>query len=332
MKIKDREYLYASARVRTLESHLLGRDDAERMLEAESAADAVKVLSELGYPELDGNPSVSLERAISAERERTFSLIRDISPNPEIVNVFSIKYDYHNIKTLIKAAAVNQSAEHLMINAGRISTTSLAECLRQDDLSCLPPIMRAAYEDARDTLARTSDAQIADFILDRAMFSEMIGCAESSGSDFLLGYVRLMIDAVNLRAAVRALRQGKSAEFIREMFFAGGNITPAQLSAEISSGDFPANLFASSYLEAAAELASTLIASNGSLTAFERLCDDALCNYLQSAKYSAFGDAPVVAYLAAKEIELGTIRILLTAKLQNLPADEIRERLRATYV
>ena len=62
------------------------------------------------------------------------------------------------------------------------------------------------------------------------------------------------------------------------------------------------------------------------------MCDDALCAYLESAKYSAFGDAPLVAYLAAKEIELSNIRILLTAKLEKLPAPEIRERLRATYV
>ncbi len=331
MKIKDRDYLYASARVRALERQLLGHDDAERMLEAPSVADAVKILSELGYPELDAT-AASLEGAISAERERTFSLIRDISPSPEIVDVFSIKYDYHNLKSLIKALATNQDAEHLLINSGRVDTTALAASVKQDDLSPLPSAMRVAYEDARDTLARTSDAQVSDFILDRACFSEMLECAKNSGSSFLLGYVRLMIDCLNLRSAVRALRQKKSHEFLTRIFLDGGNISPQEIAAEISVEGSVGKIFSSSKLEAVGNAADDAISAKGSLTSFECMCDDALCNYLESAKYSAFGDAPLVAYLAAKEIELTNIRILLTAKLQNLPAAQIRERLRATYV
>ncbi len=331
MKIKDRDYLYASARVRTLERQLLGHDDAERMLEAESVADAVKVLSELGYPELDGKPS-SIERAISAERERTFSLMRDISPNPEIVDVFSIKYDYHNIKTLIKALYANQNAEHLLINSGRVDINTLVSSLKQDDLSPLPPAMRVAYKDARDTLSRTGDAQASDFILDRALFSEMLECAKRSGSSFLLGYVRLMTDCANLRIVVRALRQEKSMDFMSRILLDGGNVSPQDLISEISLNGSPSKIFSSYGLEAAAEAASAAITSKGSLTVFERISDDALSAYLESAKYSAFGDAPLVAYLAAKEIELSNIRILLTAKLEGLPAPEIRERLRATYV
>ena len=331
MKIKDSDYLYASARVRALERQLLGHDDAERMLEAESVADAVKVLSELGYPELDGNPS-SIENAISAERERTFALMRDISPNPEIADAFSIKYDYHNIKTLIKALYANQNAEHLLINSGRVDINTLVSSLKQDDLSPLPPAMREAYEDARDTLSRTGDAQASDFVLDCAMFLEMQECAKRSGSSFLFGYVRLMTDCANLRSVVRALRQEKSAEFMSRILLDGGNISTQDIIAAVNADGSPDKIFASSALQAAAEAASSAITSKGSLTVFERMCDDALCAYLESAKYSAFGDAPLVAYLAAKEIELSNIRILLTAKLEKLPAPEIRERLRATYV
>ncbi len=331
MKIKDRDYLYASARVRALERQLLGRDDAERMLEAESVADAVKVLSELGYPELDGNPSF-IENAISAERERTFALMRDISPNPDIVDAFSIKYDYHNIKTLIKALYAKRNVEHLLIDSGRVDINTLVSSLKQDDLSPLSPAMRAAYEDARDTLSRTGDAQASDFILDRALFSEMLQCAKRSGSSFLLGYIRLMTDCANLRSVVRALRQEKSMEFMSRILLDGGNVSTQDIIAAVNADGSPGKAFASYGLEAASEAALAAITSKGSLTVFERMCDDALCAYLESAKYSAFGDAPLVAYLAAKEIELSNIRILLTAKLEKLPAPEIRERLRATYV
>jgi V/A-type H+-transporting ATPase subunit C len=40
----------------------------------------------------------------------------------------------------------------------------------------------------------------------------------------------------------------------------------------------------------------------------------------------------VIAYLAAKENELTAIRIILTGRMSNLPADIISERLRDSYV
>ena len=46
----------------------------------------------------------------------------------------------------------------------------------------------------------------------------------------------------------------------------------------------------------------------------------------------SFGEAPVIAYLAAKEAEIVAIRIIMTGRLAGLPTDVIRERLREAYV
>ena len=59
---------------------------------------------------------------------------------------------------------------------------------------------------------------------------------------------------------------------------------------------------------------------------------NAVNDYLKTARLVPFGDAPVVAYLAAKENEFTAIRILLTGKLAGLEPDTIRERLRDAYV
>ena len=68
------------------------------------------------------------------------------------------------------------------------------------------------------------------------------------------------------------------------------------------------------------------------LTAFEKLCDDAVTGYLSAAQFTPFGDAPLVAYLAAKETEYANLRILLLGRAAGLSADVIRSRLRAGYV
>lgn len=56
-KIKDTDYLSVSARIRAMENRLLTRARMDRMLEARTDDEAVKVLAECGYgevPELSG--------------------------------------------------------------------------------------------------------------------------------------------------------------------------------------------------------------------------------------------------------------------------------------
>ena len=74
------------------------------------------------------------------------------------------------------------------------------------------PFRRAVVQ-ARETLNGGNDPQLADFVLDRAYFAEMAETARAVGSPFLEGYVRLLIDAANLRSAVRCARMGKGSDF-----------------------------------------------------------------------------------------------------------------------
>ncbi|MEG1437195.1 MAG: V-type ATPase subunit, partial [Oscillospiraceae bacterium] len=60
--------------------------------------------------------------------------------------------------------------------------------------------------------------------------------------------------------------------------------------------------------------------------------DDLIMNCIKPARYKAFGVDPIVAYYLAKDAEIKSVRIILSAKLNHLPADIIRERVRALYV
>ena len=68
------------------------------------------------------------------------------------------------------------------------------------------------------------------------------------------------------------------------------------------------------------------------MTEFEKLCDDAVGDYLAGAQFVPFGEAPLLGYLAARETEYTNLRILLLGRSTGLPADVIRSRLRASYV
>jgi V/A-type H+/Na+-transporting ATPase subunit C len=330
-KIKDTDYLFLSTRIRALERSLLSRDRMERMLDASSVADAAKVLQECGYPEVEEVTVDSINKMLADARERTYDDLYLFAPDRNIIDVFKVKYDYHNAKVLLKSEARGVDAEYLLVDTGRVPPEELVEKVRSSDFRGLPGHLSAAINQARDTLGATGDPQLSDFVLDQAYFEDMFDLARASESDFLAGYVRINIDAANLKSVVRTLRMGKDVDFLKGVLFSGGNLDVPRILNAVNSGSSVEELYTVSALHDAAE-AGTAAMQGGDLTRFEKLCDDAVMKYIGSARYVAFGEAPLVAYLAAKESEATAIRIIMTGRLADLSADVIRERLREPYV
>lgn len=332
MRTRDTEYLYATTRIRSLERTLLNEERKGRMLEAQSFEDLVKMLSELGYGDMQNATPHDVERALAREREATFRLLSDLAPNGALVDAFRIRYDYHNIKAILKGDAAGTDPKPLLIDAGRYSAQAVSTALQQMEYRMFSPVLRRAIEQTKETLSRTGDPQRADFILDQAYFEELQDLAAQSESKFLQGYVTRMIDLSNLRALVRAWRQKKDAEFLRGALVSGGSVDSSWFLQAIGGDTAISELFSGTALEEAAEEGARAASGETGLTRFETLCDNALIEYLRSARFVAFGDAPLVAYLAAKEADITALRILMAGKLQELPAEEIQERLRASYV
>ena len=328
---KDTDYLSISTRVHAMEKRLLTRERMERMIEAKDHAEAAKVLSECGYGELSEVTGAALEQTLSEAQTAVFRDLRSAVPDPALIDVFQIKYDYHNAKVLIKAEAKNADPTRLMMGGGRYDPETLRDAYRRDDLRDYSDAFRAAVARAKEALASTDDPQLCDFILDKVCYEELSAAAEASGSDFLRGYVRLLVDAINLRSAVRAARLGKSADFLAQALLSGGNVDAKTIAA--AKGEELGNVFRTGALAEAAEAGAAVSApGSGPLTQFERLCDDAVTAYLAAARRVPFGEQTVVGYLYARETELTAIRTILSGRLAGLDGDTIRRRLREPYV
>jgi V/A-type H+-transporting ATPase subunit C len=328
--IKDTDYLFLSSRIKAMECHLLSRERMERMLEAPSNEDAAKVLQECGYAEMPQVGEQALEQVLAEQRQKSFDDLRSAAPDPSIIDVFQVKYDYHNAKTILKAEAKGVDPAPLLMDIGRVPAAKLVEGIRASDLRGVPAILQSAVLEARSVLNTTGDPQLADFVLDRAYFEDMLQIAQHSGSAFLEGYVRINIDSANLRSVVRTLRMGKNTDFLKGVLFRGGNIDVNRILNTVGSGNLE-DLYTTSLLNQAAQAGSAAL-NGGGLTRFEKLCDDAVVKYLSGAKLVAFGEAPVIGYLAAKENELTAVRIIMTGRMAGLDTETIRERLRESYV
>ena len=272
---KDTDYLALSARIHAMEGRLLSRDRMDRMIDAREESEALKVITECGYGGAEGLRTQDVERVLAAARAETLRELSAAAPDPRVVDVFRLKYDYHNAKVLVKAEAMGIDAGRLLLDGGRVPASELAEGYQKEQLGGLSPRFQSAIREARETLAASHDPQLSDLALDRACYEEMAQLAQETGSAFLQGYVRLAVDVANLRAAVRVARIGKGSEFLSQVLLPGGSVSQRTLVA--ARGEELNALFQSGALAQAAELgAKAARPAGGSLTAFERECDNAL--------------------------------------------------------
>ncbi|MBQ7491458.1 MAG: V-type ATPase subunit [Clostridia bacterium] len=329
MSYRKEDYICVSAMLRGRELKMLDNSRAERMLEAASFEDAAKVLADCGYPDLSQLRASEIDAVLAERRNGIFAELERMVPDRRLIDVFRMKYDYHNVKAILKGEATGQDVRHLLSGAGRVAPIELQELYREERFGELPPVMAQAMTEARNILARTANPQLSDFVLDKAYFTELRQAATDLNIPFLADYAALLADSVNLRTAVRTRRMGKDSVFLGDVLLEGGTVELRRITAA-EDGDALRALYAGKPLEKAAALGAEAL-EGGSLTAFERACDNAVNAYLKKAKYVGFGAEPVAAYLAAVEEEITAIRMMLAGRLAGVSPDVIRERMRDLY-
>ena len=331
-KIRANDYLYLSGRIHAMENRLLTRAKMERMLDAPTADEAARMLTDCGYGEVPpGLTPDGLERLLKERRLALYRELKGLVPDPELLDVFRIQYDYHNVKVLLKSEAMGVSPDGLLLDAGRYDVAGLKKHYAEEDLKEYSPVFRKAVEEARELLGRTGDPQRSDILLDRAYGEELTAAARDSGSSFLAGYAARLMDSLNLKSAVRAVRMEQDGDFLDRVLLPGGTVPAEKVKKAALEGAGLASLFRDAGLGEAAEEGEKVL-SGGRLTRFEKLCDDGVTRYLAQGKRVAFGEHPLIGYLYARETELTAVRILLTGKMAGLDKETIRERLRESYV
>ena len=328
---KDIDYIFLSTRVKAMERNLLTRERIERMLDAPTDREAARVLTECGYSEMAEITNSELDRVLREQQQAMMADLGGCAPNKYIVDVFRLRYDYHNAKVLVKTEALGSDPDRLLVGGGRYECRKLAEAYQREEMLAYSDIFRRGTARAREILGSTGDPQQADFILDRAYFEELAALAKESGNPFLTDYAALLADVANLRSCVRASRMGRGAEFLNQVLVPGGTVGAGRLAQ--AHGEELSNLFRVGRLTAAAaEGAARSAPNSGALTEFERLCDNAVMSFLSDGRRVPFGPEPILGYLYAREAEATTIRIIMSGRMAGLDTGTIRERLRESYV
>lgn len=322
-------------RLRVYETKLLDKSKIDRMIDSNSANEALKVLQETEYSNImsDVKSAENYEIILSEELKRVFRLMYDISPVKSLVDLMSIKYDYQNIKVILKGMFLKEDLSYLLISVGTIEASKLSSLIENKDLRDLAPLMRQSIEEAMASFESTKDPQIVDIILDKYMFKALMQIKNEVKDAFVDKYVVALIDSTNLKTLLRVKKQNKDREFFASVIIEGGSIEKDKLLGMLN--DAVENIYTKlSYTNYAEFIKSGIehYTKTGSVSLLEKLVDNFIMDMMKNAKIIPFGVEPLLAYMYAKETEIKIIRIIMVGKLNNISSEVVRERLRDIYV
>ena len=329
------QFTQALSRIWVLETRLLDKAKIERMIEAPTADDVIRILGETEYANVMGNVkrSADYEEMLSAELDRVYKLVYEICPVKDIVNIMSTKYIYHNAKVLLKGKFLGKDFSNLLIQIGNEDINELKRKINSENYGDIRGNLGKAVLTAVEDFESTKDPQRIDIIVDNYMFEELVQIRKTLDYKFTDKLVNAMIDATNVRTLLRIKKQGKGREFAQEVIVPGGYIDKDTLVSIIN--ETPENIISklsfSAYSDLIKEGMEGYIATN-SANLLEKLSDNYIMALMKDAKLVTFGPERILSYIYAKETEIKIIRIIMVGKLNNIAEEVIRERLRDSYV
>ncbi|MDF2608694.1 MAG: hypothetical protein K0R92_168 [Lachnospiraceae bacterium] len=320
----DDQFVYAVARIRAKELTLLDNAFFDQLMAAKSYKECLQLLSDKGWGK---NGEESAEELLSIEREKTWDLMAELVSDISIFDTFLYGNDFHNLKAAIKQVYIGEEVPNIYITHGTINPEVIYNAVKQHDFSLLPEHMRNCAEEAYQVQLHTGDSQLCDVIIDKATLDTIYSKAKESGNDLLTKYAELKVVAADIMIAIRGAKTGKGKEFFMRAMADCVSLDKNRLIDAALTDEEAIYEYLSSTI-----YADAVLSMRESSTAFEKWCDNLIIRNIKTLKYDSFSMSPLAAFILARENEIKSVRILLSGKLNRLPDEFIRERLREMYV
>lgn len=329
------DFTHAVARLRVMEKRLLDKNKVERLLDASGAEEVLRILQETVYSEGINNieSTYEYEKVLKEELVNLYDSLYKISPVKDVIDIMSMRYDYHNIKVLIKAKALNKDLSNILIPIGTIKVDTLKNCIVTGDLKPLGKDVADAIKNIETKFEETKDPQVIDVLLDKYMFNSMLLKAKEMNIDYITRYVLESIDITNIKTMLRVKKQNKDGRFLESVLIPNGTINTRIYLEGLNDSleGFIAKISRTAYSKVLSSILEEYAAS-GNISSLDALYDNYIMSHVRDAKRVNFGPEPIIAYIIAKETEIKIIRIIMVGKINGVSTEIIRERLRDLYV
>jgi V/A-type H+-transporting ATPase subunit C len=313
-------------RISVLKKDALDTSRLERLLSAPSLREAQRALSEIGW---DSGEGLDYEQISTKRVEKASRLVRDLSPDPNITDCFLLRYDIHNLKTLLKARCLGENPEHLS-ECGTLPLVKLAHAVTEHVYKDLPPILIKTMSELEKLLAVKPDALEIDVALDHALYDLIFEKLARKNAPVVLRFFKAKVDMLNVLMILRSHAMGKDEAFLNRVLLKNGSHSiDTWQKAAVTPDKLPKLLDA--YGNNVIAAAQAAVVDFKKLPALEKVMDDYMLSLFTPYRIATLTLEPIIGYLLAVEREAAAVRLIMAGKQGGFPQEAIRERMRELY-
>lgn len=324
------DYAQGVVMARVYEKKLLDRAKFERLIDSKDADEAFKVLMETDYAKsVDGvDGPKDYERLLKNETSRLFKQGAEMLQDKKILEILSLRYDYHNLKALIKSKIAKKDLSDIFIYSSDTDPKKIQYQLESGNFNNIRSEFKKALVKAENKYGETSNPQYLDIEIDKVYFEHLRQIADSLDNELFDNYISGLIDFYNISSMLRAIKMGLGPAFLEDILVEGGNISKNRVIL-LSREDYEriAQLLKSEKIGSALQETVEEFKLTNSLTLLDKAKDKYLSKLNMDSRFVTFGPEPIFAYLVAKENEIAMVRLIMVGKINNISADKLKERL-----
>lgn len=319
------DYIYAGTRSKVLERKLLSENQKELLVGAKSVSEMFTVLHDTYVaPFLSKEDPESITDALDKSIVHAKETLQEIAPKPEVLDMLWIKYDFHNLRTIVKGKRLHMDNEKILslcYNAGVFSPEKLLKSFEEKTLPSLHEKISEAAQKAVDV----QEIYNVDRIISRYYFKTIRDHANNSKDSFIKEFVVLLIDMYNLKAALRVSLIPNLEE--KHVFIGGGTFKQQELETKKDVLTRLEKRFGGN-----GRWKKIIEDFDGeSYVALEKELDQEEMTFLKERSLIPFSSASLFSYFKAQKNNAQIIGTILTAKRAETKEKELRTILRRSY-
>ena len=302
------DFILPVSMIKVQEKKLLNEDRLIKMLETNSFKEILRILNDTDYSYSIATTMQDdeYEKIINGELERVFKFTREISKNnQEIVDLAALKYEYQNLKLLLKDKG--NVLDVYNISTGIIDKEELMNNFNEVK----------KYKDLKESCIK----------LDKMYLKHLLKLANSTNIPLFIDYAKISIDRYNIVTFLRLKKQNRNVDYLDDILVDGGSISKEELIKVYFN-----NTYLLLFKKKIATKTWDTFEKNGDILEIEKIFDNMIISLAKEYKYITIGPEPIFTYIIAKEYELKALRLIMSAKLNDINIELVKSRLRGVYV
>ncbi|MBU5594152.1 V-type ATPase subunit [Amphibacillus sp. MSJ-3] len=333
--MQDTQYKGINTLIRVYETRLLSQDDYEKMLRADDLQSALEVLksTEYRFDEVEVLKNKNFDQFLVAHLQEIYKELYSTTPESEVVQIYTLRYTYHNLKVLLKQRFKDLNLEHLLIPIGKYPIATLKNLVKTGQSDILNPIMVEGVQEAILHFQTFGRIEAVDVFMDTYYYKHVRAITDRLNNPTISKIADVMIDLDNLSTVIRSINQQKSRSFLHTVLSSSGSISKQALidAADDKSMATINQLYSSQPY--ADKLENVWADSKHEINPIllDKIIEEIIHEHMREGMYQAFGPMPLMAFIFAIEKEVTNIRLILVGKDNQIAEEIIRERMRPIY-